>query len=116
MFWSLCFNKNVLYLHLFYIKKKTKNNIVRFLLTLNSRCECLMRKATPLFSFSMFPCRSLAVTSKMKQTKYHQMKNYYNQSCKAGKKATSVLLTFFGQMMCGANIVARLMADILFMC
>lgn len=25
-------------------------------------------------------------------------------------------LTFLGQMMCGANIVARLMADILLMC
>lgn len=34
--------------------------------TLNSFCECLMRKAMPLLSFSMFPCRSLAITFNMK--------------------------------------------------
>lgn len=32
------------------------------LLTLNNFCECLIRNAMPLFSFSMFPCRSLAIT------------------------------------------------------
>lgn len=64
------------------------------LFTLNSRCECLMRKATPLFSFSMFSCRSLAVTSKTKQAKRHQMKNYYSQSCKAEKRCICVPYIF----------------------
>lgn len=32
------------------------------------------------------------------------------------RKDDPEVLTFFGQMMCGANIVARLMADILLTC
>lgn len=32
------------------------------------------------------------------------------------EKSEPTVLTFFGQMMCGANIVARLIADILLMC
>lgn len=48
-----------------------------------------------------------------KRKKKQWTKNYYRQIWNAGKRS---ILTFFGQMMCGANIVARLMADILLTC
>lgn len=79
--------------------------------TLKSFCECLMRNAMPLLSFSMFPCRSLANTCSADK---HVLPSHSHAETDEDQDLDA--LTFFGQMMCGANMVARLMADILLTC
>lgn len=67
-----------------------------------------------------FPADHLPTPGKWKTEKKEEKKNDYNWGsldCNANScKKRPEVFTFFGQMMCGANIVARLIADILLTC